>query len=59
LQSALEELSAAIHLFTNPMVYAELSIGFVRVEELESALKPAGFILLNIPKEALFLDRCV
>jgi len=42
-------------LFINPMIYAEISIGFERIEELESALRPAGFILLDIPKEALFL----
>jgi len=54
-ESALEELSAANHLFINPVVYAEVSIGFERIEELESALRPAGFILIDIPKEALFL----
>ena len=54
-ESVLEELSAANRLFINPMVYAEVSIGFERIEELESALRPAGFILLDIPKEALFL----
>jgi hypothetical protein len=54
-EEALEELSAAHPLFINPMIYAEISIGFERIEELESALRPAGFILLDIPKEALFL----
>jgi hypothetical protein len=54
-ESALEELSTSHRLFINPIVYAELSIGFERIEELESALKPTGFILMDIPKEALFL----
>jgi predicted nucleic acid-binding protein len=54
-ESALEELSASNRLFINPMVYAEISIGFERIEELESALRSTGFILLDIPKEALFL----
>jgi len=54
-EGALEELSAASRLFINPMIYAEVSIGFERIEELESALRPTGFILLDIPKEALFL----
>lgn len=54
-EATLEELSAANRLFINPMIYAEISIGFERIEELESALRPAGFILLDIPKEALFL----
>ena len=54
-EGALEELSAANPLFINPMIYSEISIGFERIEDLESALIPAGFILLDIPKEALFL----
>jgi hypothetical protein len=54
-EGALEELSTANRLFINPMIYAEVSIGFERIEELESALRYAGFILLDIPKEALFL----
>lgn len=54
-EATLEELSAANRLFINPMIYTEISIGFERIEELESALRPAGFILLDIPKEALFL----
>lgn len=54
-EATLEELSAANRLFINPMIYAEISIGFERIEELESALPPTGFTLLDIPKEALFL----
>ena len=54
-EEALEKLSDANRLFINPMIYAEISIGFERIEELESALRPTGFILLDIPKEALFL----
>jgi hypothetical protein len=54
-EATLEELSAANRLFINPMIYTEISIGFERIEELESALRPTGFILLDIPKEALFL----
>jgi predicted nucleic acid-binding protein len=54
-EGALEALSAANRLFINPIIYTEISIGFERIEELESALRPTGFILLDIPKEALFL----
>ena len=54
-ESTLEELSAANRLFINPVIYAEISIGFERIEELESALSHAGLTLLDIPKEALFL----
>ncbi len=39
----------------NAMIYAELSIGFVRLEELEHALKIAAIDLSDLPKEALFL----
>lgn len=54
-EATLEELSAANRLFINPIIYAEISIGFERIEELESALRPTGVVLLDIPKEALFL----
>ena len=54
-ESNLEKLSTITKLFINPIVYCEVSIGFKRIEELESALKRAGFHMLEIPKEALFL----
>ena len=54
-ESILEEVSAANRLFINPVIYAEISIAFERIEELESALRHAGPTLLDIPKEALFL----
>ena len=54
-ESALEEASASHRLFINPIIYAEVSIGFERIEEIESALGSAGFVLIDIPKEALFL----
>ncbi|GAB4157406.1 MAG: type II toxin-antitoxin system VapC family toxin [Candidatus Promineifilaceae bacterium] len=42
-------------LYINPIVYTELSVGFSRIEELEAAIAAAGFHLLSLPKEALFL----
>jgi predicted nucleic acid-binding protein len=42
-------------LYINQIVYTEVSIGFKRIEELESALHKGGFQMLDIPKEALFL----
>jgi predicted nucleic acid-binding protein len=42
-------------LFINGIVYAEVSIGFERIEDLERALETGGFSILDIPKEALFL----
>lgn len=42
-------------LYINPIIYSEVSIGFNRIEELESALHSCGLRMLEIPKEALFL----
>lgn len=42
-------------LYINPIIYTELSIGFERIEELEKAIEKAGFQMLELPKEALFL----
>jgi len=42
-------------LFINPVIYAEVSIGFQRIEELEEAFAGCGLRMLPIPKEALFL----
>ena len=54
-ESKLEKFSAITKLYINPIVYSEISIGFKRIEELESVLNRAGFQMLDIPKEALFL----
>jgi predicted nucleic acid-binding protein len=54
-ESKLEKFSALTRLYINPIVYSEISIGFKRIEELESVLNRAGFQMLDIPKEALFL----
>lgn len=51
----LEEYSAHTPLYINSIIYSEISIGFTLIEDLESAIKRAGFQLLEIPKEALFL----
>lgn len=39
----------------NPIIYTEISIGFNRIETLEDAIQKAGFKILEIPKESLFL----
>ncbi len=54
-ESKLEKFSSTSNLFINPVVYSEVSIGFERIEDLESALNRGGFQMLEIPKEALFL----
>ena len=42
-------------LIVNPVIYAETSIGFRRIEELEAALTRAGVVMKEIPRPALFL----
>ena len=42
-------------LLINSVIYAELSIAFQRIEELEDMLTQGGFIVESIPREALFL----
>jgi len=54
-ESELDKFSAITKLFINPVVYSKVSIGFNRIEDLESALNRGGFQMLEIPKEALFL----
>lgn len=51
----LADASTQASLYINQIVYAEVSIGFQKIEELESALHRGGFQMLPIPKEALFL----
>ena len=54
-ESALAEYGGHAALYINSIIYAEVSVGFEKIEELESALHQGGFQLLEIPKEALFL----
>lgn len=42
-------------LVINPVIYAEVSVGFARVEELEAALPSALFRRDPVPYEAAFL----
>lgn len=39
----------------NPIIYAEVSVGFERIEALEEALPPEAFLRLSLPWEAGFL----
>jgi len=54
-ESKLEEYSDQTSLYINSIIYSEISIGFQLIEDLESAISKAGFHMLEIPKEALFL----
>ncbi|MEO8604772.1 MAG: type II toxin-antitoxin system VapC family toxin [bacterium] len=39
----------------NPIIYAEVSVGFVRIEDLDAALPPPTFHRLALPWDAAFL----
>jgi predicted nucleic acid-binding protein len=48
-------LSAQSKLIVNPVIYAELSVGYQRVDEVDAALDAAGIELVETPRAALFL----
>jgi hypothetical protein len=55
-QRQLEAVSLHERLCINSVIYAELSIAFERIEELDRALVTGGITLLDsMPREALFL----
>lgn len=51
----LDACAARAELCINPIVYAEVSVGFERIEELDDALPPDALIRLELPWEAGFL----
>src|SRR5687767_1396983 len=52
---ALAEAADASLLVINPLIYAEVSIGFDRIEELEEAVPAALFRREALPFDAAFL----
>lgn len=54
-QQQLEAAALRRRLVINSVIYAELSIGFRRIEEVEAVLKRAQIEVEEIPREALFL----
>ena len=54
-QERLDAASLRYRLLINPVIYAELSIAYRRIEELEGMLEKGGFHVEPIPREALFL----
>ncbi len=54
-ESQLAYYGSQSDLYLNPIIYSEVSIGFLKIEELEQALNDGGFRYLTLPKEALFL----
>ena len=53
--SQLERAAADGSLFIDPIVYAEVSIRFSRIEDLEDAIHECGLLWSEVPREALFL----
>lgn len=51
----LDRYSQTNTLYINSIVYTEVSIGFNKIEEVESAIRQLGIKVLEIPREALFL----
>jgi len=54
-QRQLDAASLRGSICINPVIYAELSMAFARIEELEAVLADGGFQVEEIPREALFL----
>ncbi len=55
---SLQQLEAAVlrgPIVVNPVVYAELSAGYARPEEVEAALASAEISVAEMPRAALFL----
>ena len=52
---ALARAASESSLAINPLIFAEVSIGFATVEELEEWLPPHDFARLALPYEAAFL----
>jgi len=54
-QGQLDAWAVREELGINAVIYAELSIAYARIEELEDTVDAAELRLLEIPREALFL----
>ena len=50
----IETLASSRVLAINPIIYAEISVGFDRIEDLEDAVPPSAFARLPLPWEAAF-----
>jgi predicted nucleic acid-binding protein len=51
-QTRLDAAALEYTLLINPVIYAELSIAYLRIEELEVMLSAGGFRMDPIPREA-------
>ena len=53
--STLERLDQQHTFIINPLIYAECSVGFETIEEVDALFKHLGFAIQPLPREALFL----
>lgn len=53
--TALEEAAAHDQLAINDVVYAELSVRYTRIDDVEEIIDDIGLALMQIPRTALFL----
>lgn len=58
-QRQLEAAALRDRLVINSVIYAELSIGFEKIEEVDAALNRTSIALADIPRPALFLAEKV
>ena len=54
-QRQLDRAAAQDELAINDIVYAELSVGYSRIEELDAMIREVGLVTAAIPRVALFL----
>jgi len=54
-QRQLDRAAAQDELAINDIVYAELSVGYSRIEELDAVIREVGLVTAAIPRVALFL----
>lgn len=54
-EKQLDQAELLDSLAINPVIYAELSAGFIRIEELDAILNAADIGLVEMPRPALFL----
>jgi len=54
-EQALTDAADTDHLAINPIIYAEVSVGFPTIEELDDSLPPDTFARLPLPYDAGFL----
>lgn len=54
--STLEDMDGSHRFVINPIIYAECSVGYDTIEEVEALIDILDFEILPLPREALFLS---